>query len=218
MYSLYFAPTANGHKILIMLEALGVPYRIHRIDLALGEQHHGEFARLTPHRKIPLLVDHQQQLTLPESGAILQYLAETHGRFLPANGVPRYEVLHWLAWQVSSLGPMAGQQYHFIHQEAEGNQYARARYREQTVHLFQTVEKTLAGRDFIAHDYSIADMAIYPWLRIHGQLQVDIQALPNLAGYLQRMATRTEVRAAYAKGAAPVAPPPAQLQAGVAAG
>lgn len=201
MYTLYFAPTANGHKILIMLEALGVPYRVRRINLAQGEQHQPDFARLTPHGKIPLLVDHEQELTLPESGAILQYLAETHSRFLPLAGPERYAVLHWLAWQISSLGPMAGQHYHFIHQEVEGNQYARSRYQEQTVHLFNTVEQALAGCDFIAQAYSIADMAIYPWLRIHAQLQVDIRPLPNVAGYLQRMAAREEVLAAYAKGA-----------------
>ncbi len=128
MYTLYFAPTANGHKILIMLEALGVPYQIRRIDLALGEQHQPQFARLTPHRKIPLLIDEEQAVTLPESAAILQCLAETHGQFLPPTGAERYAVLHWLAWQVSSLGPMAGQLYHFIHQDTEGNQYARSRY------------------------------------------------------------------------------------------
>ncbi|MGZ0705170.1 glutathione S-transferase family protein [Pseudomonas piscis] len=218
MYTLYFAPTANGHKILIMLEALGVPYRIHRINLALGEQHQPDFARLTPHGKIPLLVDHEQALNLPESAAILQYLAETHSRFLPSAGAERYGVLHWLAWQVSSLGPMAGQHYHFIHQGLEGNQYARSRYQDQTLHLFNTVEKALAGRDYVAGAYSIADMAIYPWLRIHGQLQVDIRALPNVTGYLQRMAARAEVLAAYAKGATLAAPPPVQVQAGMAAG
>ena len=208
MYTLYFAPTANGHKILIMLEALGVPYRIRRINLAQGEQHQPDFARLTIHRKIPLLVDHDQALILPESGAILQYLAEKHLRFLPWVGPERYAVLHWLAWQISSLGPMAGQNSHFIHQEAEDNEYARSRYQEQTFHLFNTVEKALAGRDFIARLYSIADMAIYPWLRIHAQLQVDIQTLPNVTGYLKRMAAREEVLTAYAKGAGSTPPLP----------
>ena len=217
MYTLYFAPTANGHKILIMLEALGVPYQIRRIDLSKGEQHQPDFARLTPHGKIPLLVDHEQALTLPESGAILQYLAETHSQFLPSAGPERYAVLHWLAWQISSLGPMAGQNYHFIHQNGEDHRYARSRYQAQTEHLFSTVEKALAGRDFICPAYSIADMAIYPWLRIHAQLNVDIRKLPQVADYLQRIAAREEVLAAYAKGAALDPQPSARSQAGVAA-
>lgn len=218
MYTLYFSPTANGHKIVIMLEALGVAYQIQWVDLAKGEQHLPDFARLTPHGKIPVLVDHEQGLTLPESGAILQYLAEKHARFLSPAGPERYEVLHWLAWQISSLGPMAGQNYHFLHQNAEGNQHARTRYLEQTVHLFNTVEKALADRDFICAAYSIADMAIYPWLRIHAQLKVDIQGLPNIVGYLQRIAGRSEVVAAYAKGTAAKPLSPAHNQAGATAG
>ncbi|AZC24751.1 MULTISPECIES: glutathione S-transferase family protein [Pseudomonas] len=201
MYTLYFAPTANGHKILIMLEALDVAYRIQRLDLALGDQHRADFARLTPHAKIPLLVDHAQALVLPESGAILQYLAETHSRFLPAVGTQRYAVLHWLAWQISSLGPMAGQHYHFLQLDAQAHHYARDRYLKQTAALFDTLENALQDQDFICHDYSIADMAIYPWLRIHAQLNVDIDDLPNITAYLQRLAAREEVISAYAKGA-----------------
>lgn len=183
-----------------MLEALGVPYQIQRVNLSLGEQHQSAFARLTPYQKIPVLVDHQRSLALPESGAILQYLAEAYSRFLPLAGPERYEVLQWLAWQISSLGPMAGQWHHFMQRGNDADDYARARYLEQTSILFSVVDKALARRDFICSDYSIADMAIYPWLRIYEHLNIDIQALPNLQNYLRRLGARDEVVAAYKIG------------------
>ncbi len=201
MYTLHFAPTANGFKILIMLEALGVPFQIQRVNLTQGEQHRSDFARLTPFQKIPVLVDHRQSLALPESGAILQYLAETHGRFLPPSGPERYEVLQWLAWQISSLGPMAGQWHHFMHRENTSDDYAKERYRTETSRLFHIVEQALAGRHFICSAYSIADMAIYPWLRIHELLDIDLQALPIVRRYLKRIGAREEVVTAYQRGA-----------------
>lgn len=201
MYTLHFAPTANGFKILIMLEALGVPFQIQRVNLSQGEQHQPDFTRLTPFQKIPVLVDHQCSLALPESGAILQYLAETHCRFFPPSGPERYEVLKWLAWQISSLGPMAGQWHHFMHRTNDADEYPQERYLKETSRLFYIVEDALAGRDFICSTYSIADMAIYPWLRIHELLDIDIHALPRVRGYLDRLGARDEVVAAYMKGA-----------------
>lgn len=201
MYTLHFAPTANGFKILIMLEALGVPFQIERVNLSQGEQHRPDFARLTPFQKIPVLVDHHQSVVLPESGAILQYLAETHCRFFPPSGPERYEVLKWLAWQISSLGPMAGQWHHFMHCTNDANEYPKNRYLKETSRLFHIVEDALAGRDFICSAYSIADMAIYPWLRIHKLLDIDIQALPRLRNYLNRIGGRDEVVNAYLRGA-----------------
>ncbi|MFS2124625.1 glutathione S-transferase family protein [Pseudomonas sp. Pseusp97] len=200
MYTLHFASTANGFKVLIMLEALGVPFQLQRVNLSQGEQHRPDFARLTPFQKIPVLVEHQQSLVLPESGAILQYLAETHGRFLPSSGPERYQVLQWLAWQISSLGPMAGQWHHFMHRTDDADVYAKERYLKETTRLFHIVEDALAGRDFICSAYSIADMAIYPWLRIHKLLEIDLHDLPRERGYLSRLGAREEVVTAYMKG------------------
>lgn len=201
MYTVFFSPTANGYKILLMLEALAVSYDICHIHLAGDEQHLPAYQQVNPHAKIPVLLDNYNQQVVVESAAVLLYLAEKHARFRGTSPEQRWQVVQWLIWQVSSLGPMAGQNYHFHHQAPQADTYSAARYLNQTQTLFEVFEQAIAGQPFICGDFSIADMAIYPWLRLHKLLHVSLEALPNVAQYLQRMAQRDDVRRAYAAGA-----------------
>ncbi|WP_426109384.1 glutathione S-transferase family protein [Pseudomonas sp. TWR1-1-4] len=201
MYTVFFSPTANGYKILLMLEALAVNYDICHINLARDEQHLPAYLQLNPHAKIPMLLDHDTQQVVVESAAVLLYLADKHARFRGTSHEQRWQVVQWLIWQVSSLGPMAGQNYHFHHQASQTEAYSANRYLNQTRTLFQVFEQAIAGRAFICGEFSIADMAIYPWLRLHKVLHISLEALPHTVQYLQHMAQRDDVRRAYDAGA-----------------
>ncbi|MDQ0740481.1 GST-like protein [Pseudomonas sp. W4I3] len=201
MYTVFFSPTANGYKILLMLEALAVSYDICHIDLTRDEQHLPAYLQLNPHAKIPVLLDNETRQVVVESAAVLLYLADKHARFCGTSPEQRWQVVQWLIWQVSSLGPMAGQNYHFHHQAPQPDTYSATRYLNQTRTLFQVFEQAIAEHPFICGEFSIADMAIYPWLRLHNVLQVSLEALPRTTQYLQRMAQRDDVRRAYAAGA-----------------
>jgi GST-like protein len=203
MIDLYYWTTPNGHKITVFLEESGLDYRVHPVNIGKGEQFAADFLRIAPNNRIPAIVDHapadgSAPLSLFESGAILLYLAEKTGRFIPADLHGRADVLQWLFWQMGGLGPMAGQNNHFANAAPEKLPYAIERYVKETSRLYGVLDRRLADRDYIAGDYSIADMASYPWVvpyRSHGQ---DLGAFPNLERWFRAVEARPAVQRAYA--------------------
>jgi GST-like protein len=195
MIDLYTYPTPNGRKPAIMLEELGLPYTIKKVDLSQGEQFKADFVAINPNSKIPAMVDHKTGLTIFESGAILIYLAEQTGQLLPkAPSKPRYDVLQWLMFQMGNVGPMFGQLGHFRHSAPETVEYGINRYETETNRLLQVMEGHLAHTDYLAGDYSIADIATYPWVAIYGHLGVDIAPYPNVKRWLDQLAERPAVQ------------------------
>lgn len=206
MIELYYWTTPNGHKITIFLEEAGVEYKIFPVNIAKGEQFNPEFLKFAPNNRIPAIrdlapVDGGAPLGIFESGAILEYLADKIGRFLPTAPRPRFEVLQWLYWQMGGLGPMAGQNHHFTQYAPEKIPYAIDRYVKETNRLYGVLNKQLAGKDYIAGTYSIADMACYPWIVPHERQQQKLEDFPNLKLWFERMAARPAVQRAYAKAA-----------------
>ena len=202
MIDLYYWPTPNGHKITIFLEETGLAYAIKPINIGQGDQFDPGFLAIAPNNRIPAIVDHAPAdggapLSLFESGAILQYLAEKIGRLLPHDLRGRWECLQWLYWQTSGLGPFAGQNHHFRHYAPEKYPYAIDRYVRETGRLYAVLNKRLADRAFITGDYSIADIACYPWVQPERQKQ-DIADFPHLARWLKEIAARPAVQRAYA--------------------
>ncbi|CEJ10341.1 Disulfide-bond oxidoreductase YfcG [bacterium YEK0313] len=202
MIDLHYWTTPNGHKITIALEELGLAYRIVPVNISAGEQFRPGFLAISPNNRIPALVDHAPQdgsapLALFESGAILEYLADKTDRLLPAAVRPRFEALQWLYWQMAGLGPMAGQNHHFAHYAPERIAYATDRYVTETGRLYGVLDRRLAGRTFIAGDFSIADIACYPWIRLHERQSQDLSAFPNLARWFEALSGRSSVIRAY---------------------
>jgi GSH-dependent disulfide-bond oxidoreductase len=205
MIDLFYAPTPNGHKVAILLEELALPYRIIPINIRKNDQFLPSFLAVAPNNRIPAITDHDfpgGPLKLMESGAILTVLAEVHGQFLPASGHARAQVLQWLNWQMGGLGPMAGQNHHFNLFAPEKIPYAMKRYVDETARLYGVLERQLAGKEYVAGDYSIADMAIYPWVLLHERQQMDMAQFPQIAAWLARVGARPAVQRAYARGAA----------------
>jgi GST-like protein len=204
---LHYWPTPNGHKITLFLEEAGLPYTIKPVNIAKGEQFAPDFLAFAPNNRMPAIVDHDPAdggapQTVFESGAILLYLADKTGRFLPADPRGRVTVTEWLMWQMGGLGPMLGQNHHFNRYAPEKIPYAIDRYVKETGRLYGVLNKRLEGRDFIAGDYSIADMACYPWIvpyELQGQTLGDF---PNLHRWFDTIAARPATIAAYAKGQA----------------
>jgi GST-like protein len=207
MIDLYYWPTPNGHKITIFLEETGLPYRLVPVNIGRGEQFQPAFLAIAPNNRMPAIVDHVPAdggapVALFESGAILLYLAEKAGRFIPADLRGRAEVLQWLFWQMGGLGPMAGQTHHFLHYAPTRIEYAAERYVKETSRLYAVLDKRLADRSFIAGDYSIADMASYPWIVPHKRQDQDLDAFPNLRRWFDSIRARPAVERAYEKGKA----------------
>ena len=202
MIDLYYAPTPNGLKVRLFLEEAELEHRIRRVDLRKGEQFEPEFLAIPPNNKIPAIVDYAPgddgaQVSVFESGAILLYLAGKTGRFMPGDARARIEVMQWLFWQVGGLGPMAGQIGFFNVYSPERVPYAIERYARETRRLYGVLDRRLAERCYIAGDYSIADMACYPWVvphRPHGQVLEDF---PNLERWFHTMRERPGTRATY---------------------
>lgn len=199
MYSVLYAPTPNGHKITIMLEALGAPYRLIPINITKGDQFLPSFLRISPNNRMPALIDHDTGIAVFESGAILTYLAEKHRRFLPAEGPARYDVLQWLFWQMGGLGPMAGQANHFNRFAPERIPYAMQRYTDETARLYGVLDRQLRGREYVAGEFSIADMAIFPWVQIHEMQQQDMTQFPDVSRFIATMESRPDVARALAR-------------------
>jgi GST-like protein len=205
MLDLYYWPTPNGHKITIFLEEAGLAYRIMPVNIGRGEQFAPEFLAIAPNNRMPALVDADvegEPVRLFESGAILQYLAEKTGRFLPTDLRARFTVLQWLYWQMAGLGPMAGQNHHFARYAPEKIPYAIDRYVRETARLYGVLDRRLAQSPFVGgREYSIADMACYPWIVPHRDQQQDLEAFTHLKRWFTQMAARPAVVRAYAVGA-----------------
>jgi GST-like protein len=203
MIDVYFWPTGNGKKITIMLEECGLDYRIHLIDIGKGDQFAPEFLKISPNGKMPAIVDHEAQdgpVTIFESGAILQYLAEKTGRLLPKDVHGKYRVLQWVFWQVGGLGPMAGQAHHFLRYCKEDVPYAKERFRTETARLYGVLDRQLADNDFIAGDYSIADIAAWPWVIRHDWQEQDLDDFPNVKRWFAAVKARPAVAKAEGIG------------------
>jgi GST-like protein len=194
---LYFWPTGNGKKISIMLEECGLEYRVIPVDINKGDQHTSEYEAINPNNKMPALLDRGAAggpLAIFESGAILQYLAEKTGRFLPADTAGRYRVLQWVYWQVGGLGPMAGQAHHFLRYAPQKIEYAMHRFRSEVARLYKVMDKQLARHPHLAGDYSIADIAAWPWVARHEWQEQDLNDFPNVKRWFETVGARPAVR------------------------
>ena len=203
MIDLYYWTTPNGHKVTIFLEEAGLEYRIHPVNIGKGEQFAADFLKIAPNNRIPAIVDHApadggKAISVFESGAILLYLAGKTGRFIPKDLRGQVQTLEWLMWQMAGLGPMAGQNHHFANYAPEKIPYAIDRYVKETSRLYAVLDKRLAGRDFITgREYTIADMACYPWIIPDRQGQ-DIDDYPNLKRWQAAIRARPATARAYA--------------------
>jgi GST-like protein len=203
MIDLYYWTTPNGHKITMFLEETGLPHRIVPINIGKGEQFAPDFLTIAPNNRIPAIVDNQPAdggapLSLFESGAILLYLADKTGRFIAPDLRGRTETIQWLFWQMGGLGPMAGQNHHFTQYAPEPVPYAIDRYVKETARLYAVLNKQLADREFIAGDYSIADMACYPWIVPHERQRQNLDDFPNLKRWFAAIRERPATQRAYA--------------------
>jgi GST-like protein len=209
MIDLHYWPTPNGHKIAMFLEECGLTYRIVPVNIGRGEQFQPDFLRISPNNRMPTIVDHApadggEPLSVFESGAILLYLADKIHRFIPQNLRGRNAALQWLFWQMGGLGPMAGQNHHFVQYAPEKLPYAIDRYVKETARLYAVLNKHLgemhnAGREYIAGDYSIADMASYPWIVPHEKQGQNLADFPHLAAWFERVRNRPGTVGAYAR-------------------
>jgi GST-like protein len=199
MLDLYFWTTPNGYKITILLEELGLPYNVIPVNIGKGQQFTPEFLKISPNNKIPALVDHDapdgKPLALFESGAIMMYLAEKSGwRFMPAELRKRYDVIQWLMFQMGGIGPMLGQAHHFRRYAKEPIPYAIQRYTSEATRLYGVLDRRLGEADYLAGDYSIADMSVYPWLRPYKWQGQDIAAWPHLQRWYNAVRARPAVQ------------------------
>jgi len=202
MIDLYFSPTPNGMKLKLFFEETGLAHRVIQVSLAKGEQFTPEFLAISPNNKIPALVDHAPAdggapLSLFESGAMLLYLADKAQRLIPHQARGRNEVLQWLFWQMAGLGPMAGQNGYFRVYAPEPVPFAVTRYTNETRRLYGVLDRQLAGRAFIAGEYSIADIACYPWIVPHQGHGMALGAFPNLRRWFDAVTARPATRCAY---------------------
>ncbi|NER84900.1 MAG: thiol:disulfide oxidoreductase [Leptolyngbya sp. SIO1D8] len=204
MIDLYYWTTPNGHKITIFLEEAGIPYTIHPINIGKGDQFQPDFLEIAPNNRIPAIVDQAPAdggapISIFESGAILQYLAEKTGQFLPTDVRDLTEVRQWLFWQMGGLGPMLGQNHHFSQYAPEKIPYAINRYLKETARLYSVMDKRLGDRDYLAGEYSIADMAAYPWIVPYEKQGQSLTDFPNLQRWFEAIKSRPAVEKAYAK-------------------
>ncbi len=207
MIELYYWPTPNGHKITIFLEEAELEYRIVPVNIGAGDQFKPDFLKIAPNNRMPAIVDLAptdggEPISVFESGAILLYLAEKTNSFLPTSVRDRKTVTEWLFWQMGGLGPMAGQNHHFGQYAPEKLPYAIARYVNETNRLYGVLNRQLEGRDYIAGDYSIADMACYPWIVPYERQQQQLADFPNLKRWFETMRDRPAVVRAYEQGQA----------------
>jgi GSH-dependent disulfide-bond oxidoreductase len=207
MIDLYYWTTPNGHKISIFLEEAEQAYRIHPINIGKGDQFQPFFLQISPNNRIPAIVDHEpadggEPISVFESGAILQYLAEKTGKFLSTNIRERLETMQWLFWQVGGLGPMLGQNHHFTQYAPEQIPYAINRYLKETKRLYGVLDKQLSNREYITGKYSIADMAAYPWIVPYERQQINLNDFSNVKRWFDSIQSRPAVKRAYAKAEA----------------
>lgn len=205
MIELYYWTTPNGHKITIFLEEVGLPYTIFPINIGAGDQFKPEFLKISPNNRIPAIIDREpvgggEPISVFESGAILLYLAEKTGKLIPSDTRDRVEVLQWLFWQMGGLGPMAGQNHHFSQYAPEKIQYAIDRYVNETGRLYAVLNKRLSDREFVAgNNYSIADIAAYPWIVPYERQNQKLEDYPNLKRWFEAIKSRPATIRAYEK-------------------
>ena len=213
MIDLYYWPTPNGHKVTMFLEEAGLPYRLVSVNIGAGEQFTPDFLKISPNNRMPAIIDHEpadggEPISVFESGAILVYLAEKSGAFLPADVRGRNTVMEWLFWQVAGLGPMAGQNHHFSRYAPEKIPYAIERYVKETNRLYGVLNRRLQGRPYLAgDDYSIADMAAYPWIVPWAAQQQNLDDFPELKRWFESIGARAATKLAYARADTFPAPP-----------
>lgn len=202
MIDLYYWGTPNGHKITIALEEMGLSYQILPVNILENDQFQPDFLAISPNSKIPAIVDQDgpdhRSISIFESGAILQYLGRKTGMFYPTDEIKRIQVEQWLMWQMGGLGPMLGQNHHFSRFAPERIPYATERYVNETKRLYGVLDKQLVGQDYVTGEYSIADMAIFPWLLRYEWQGIDLADYPEVSRYIERMQARPAVQKALA--------------------
>jgi GSH-dependent disulfide-bond oxidoreductase len=194
---LYTWTTPNGRKVSILLEELMLPYAVHPIDITNGEQFHPDFLKLSPNNRIPAVIDSDTGFHLMESGAIMLYLAEKAGQLLPSETQSRYRVIEWLMWQMGGIGPMLGQVHHFLKYNKGKAPYAEERYLQEAHRLYGVLERRLADREFVADAYSVADIAIWPWISRFEWQTIDLDRYPNVKRWYIAIAQRPAVQKGY---------------------
>ncbi len=197
MIDLYTWSTPNGRKVSIMLEELGLDYTTHPINIGKNEQFAENFLKISPNNRIPAIVDNDTGVSLMESGAILLYLAEKTGKFMSSDPAIRWETIEWLMWQMGGVGPMMGQAHHFIHFNKGKSDYAEERYLNEAKRLYGVLDRRLAGRDYLVGDYSIADMATWPWISRFEWQTVNLNSYPNVKKWYLAIAGRPAVQRGY---------------------
>ena len=205
MIDAYYWPTPNGWKISIALEEMGLDYRVVPVNILRGEQFNDDFLAISPNNRMPAIVDHNPEgsaspISVFESGAILIYLAEKSGKFLPKDIRGRSNVMQWLMWQMSGMGPMFGQAGHFKFYAPETIPYAQKRYTTETLRLYDVLNTQLEGREYICDEYSIADMACWPWVITYKRQEIDLDQFPNVRRWYDHMKTRPALRRGYEVG------------------
>ncbi len=197
MIDLYTWSTPNGRKVSIALEELGLDYNVHAIDITKDEQFDSAFLKIAPNNRIPAIVDTDNGLTLMESGAILMYLAEKTGKLMSGEFEPRWRTVEWLMWQMGGPGPMLGQAHHFIKFNPGVSDYAEQRYLNEGKRLYGVLDKRLEGRDFVAGDYSMADIAVWPWIARFEWQTIDLNEFPRVRDWYMRIVERPAVQKGY---------------------
>ena len=195
---LYTWATPNGRKVSIMLEELGLDYNVIPIDITKGEQHDLDFVSFSPNNKIPAIIDHETGLKMMESGAILMYLAKKTGLFMGQTDRQYWEEMQWLMFQMGHVGPMLGQTHHFVKFNPGKSPYAEERYKNENIRLYKVLNKRLKEREFICEDYSIVDIATWPWISRYEFQQMDLNDYPSLKAWYMRIASRPAVQRGYA--------------------
>tara|TARA_B110000263_G_scaffold98156_1_gene85776 strand:- start:87 stop:719 length:633 start_codon:yes stop_codon:yes gene_type:complete len=197
MIDLYTWTTPNGRKISIMLEELSLPYKAIGVNIGKDEQFEPDFLKISPNNKIPAIVDQDEGVSLMESGAILIYLAEKTGQLIPSSGRGKYEVLEWLMVQMGGVGPMLGQTHHFVFYNEGKSPYAEERYLKETARIYGVLDRRLGDKEYLAGDYSIADIATWPWIARYPRQRMELRDYPNLLRWYKAIANRPAVQRGY---------------------
>lgn len=197
MIDLYTWTTPNGRKASITLEELGLDYKVFPINIAENEQFDPAFLKIAPNNRIPAIVDHDTGIQMMETGAIMIYLAEKTGKLMPKDEKQRYACIEWLMWQMGGLGPMLGQVHHFVHYNQGKSEYGEERYSKEAHRLYGVLDRRLEGRDYIVDEYSIADIACWPWVSRYDWQTVDLNKYPNVKRWYLDIAQRPAVKRGY---------------------
>jgi GST-like protein len=197
MIDLYTWTTPNGRKVSIMLEEIGLPYTAHAINITEGDQNAPEFLKISPNNKIPAIVDNDNGMTLMESGAILMYLAEKTGKLMPTDDVARWRTIEWLMWQMGGPGPFLGQVHHFVKYNKGKSLYAEERYLNEARRLYGVLDRRLADHEYIIDDYSITDIAVWPWISRFDWQTMDLNDYPNVKRWYLAIAGRPAVKKGF---------------------